>query len=72
MFCVSVKAGLKQVIIDIHDEGKGFDFENIPDPTTRENSDKVSGRGVFLMRRIMDNVDFYDNGSGLRMVKKLS
>ncbi len=69
--CVSVKARLKQVIIDIHDEGQGFDFENIPDPTARENSDRTSGRGVFLMRRLMDTVDFYDKGSGLRMVKDL-
>ncbi len=68
---VSVKIGPKQVLIDIHDEGKGFDFKNIPDPTARENSARASGRGVFLMRRIMDTVDFYDNGSGLRMVKNL-
>ena len=68
---VSVKAGPKQFLIDVHDEGRGFDYKSVPDPTTRDNADKVSGRGVFLMRRIMDAVDFYDNGSGVRMVKNL-
>ncbi len=47
----------------ISDEGRGFDFDNLPDPTAPENLLKLGGRGVFLMRQLSDNVVFYDNGS---------
>jgi len=69
---VQIKADRKQIILDVHDEGKGFDFQSLPDPTERDNAAKPSGRGVFLMRSIMDTVEFYDNGSGVKMIKKFS
>ena len=47
----------------ISDEGGGFDFDNLPDPTAPENLLKIGGRGVFLMRQLSDDVAFYDNGS---------
>lgn len=46
----------------IADEGKGFDFNNIPDPTEPENLEKPNGRGVFLMKNLADSVDFEENG----------
>ena len=46
----------------IKDEGDGFDFENIPDPTDPANIEKINGRGVFLMRNLADHVSFSDNG----------
>lgn len=69
---VHIKVDRKQIILDVHDEGKGFDFQSLPDPTARDNAAKPSGRGVFLMRSIMDRVEFYDNGSGVKMKKKFS
>src|SRR4051812_20042981 len=46
----------------ITDEGAGFDHANLPDPTDPENLDKVSGRGVFLMRQLSDSIKFEDEG----------
>lgn len=46
----------------IQDEGDGFDFTTIPDPTSPENLEKVGGRGIFLMKHLADEVSFEDNG----------
>jgi serine/threonine-protein kinase RsbW len=46
----------------VEDEGPGFDYNNLPDPTAPENIEKPHGRGVFLMRKLADNCDFQDNG----------
>jgi len=46
----------------IKDEGIGFDPENLPDPTDPENIEKPNGRGVFLMRRLADEVQFEEEG----------
>lgn len=47
----------------ISDEGPGFDYSNLPDPTAPENILKIGGRGVFLMKQLSDLVVFSDNGS---------
>jgi serine/threonine-protein kinase RsbW len=46
----------------IEDEGPGFDYDNLPDPTAPENIEKPHGRGVFLMKKLADNCAFEDNG----------
>jgi len=62
---VTLSLSLNNNIINfkIRDEGHGFDFQNLPDPTSPENLDKPSGRGVFLMKHLSDEVNFSDNGS---------
>ncbi len=57
--------------IEIKDEGSGFDHKCIPLPTEKENIEKLSGRGIFLIRNIMDVIEFLDNGSTIKMVKYL-
>lgn len=47
----------------IKDEGNGFDYETLPDPTAPENIEKIGGRGIFLMKHLSDEVKFKDNGS---------
>jgi serine/threonine-protein kinase RsbW len=47
----------------VRDEGKGFDFNNLPDPTDPANIEKVGGRGIFLMKHLADEVTFSDEGS---------
>ena len=47
----------------VKDEGRGFDFNNLPDPTDPENLEKPNGRGIFLMRNLADKVEFSENGS---------
>jgi serine/threonine-protein kinase RsbW len=56
----------------ITDQGSGFDFENIPDPTSPENIEKVNGRGVFLMKQLSDGVTFDDNGRVVELSFKLA
>lgn len=46
----------------VEDEGPGFDYDNLPDPTAPENIEKPHGRGVFLMRQLADECSFEDNG----------
>ena len=44
----------KNLFFKITDQGAGFDFENVPDPTSTENLEKPNGRCVFLMRQLAD------------------
>ena len=46
----------------VSDEGNGFDYSNLPDPTDPENVEKLNGRGVFLMKHLADAVAFHENG----------
>ena len=52
----------------IKDEGNGFEYNNVPDPTSPENLEKENGRGIFLMNHLCDNVNFEDNGSKIELV----
>ncbi len=47
---------------EISDEGAGFDYKSIPDPTKVENLEKTGGRGVFLMHQLSDRIKFVNNG----------
>jgi serine/threonine-protein kinase RsbW len=46
----------------VEDEGIGFDFHNLPDPTSPENLEKPGGRGIFLMKHLSDEVNFKESG----------
>lgn len=46
----------------IEDQGPGFDYDHLPDPTAPENREKPNGRGVFLMRNLADECTFEDDG----------
>ncbi len=56
-----------KILLTVKDEGPGFDYQNIPDPTSPENIENMSGRGVFLMSKLSDKIEFEDNGSFVRM-----
>ncbi len=60
---VSLQKAENNLTFIISDEGKGFDYSNLPDPTAPENLLKVGGRGVFLMKQLSDLVIFSNNGS---------
>ncbi|MPQ48514.1 ATP-binding protein [Marinifilum sp. N1E240] len=51
----------------VGDEGTGFDFANIPDPTLPENIEKTHGRGIFLMNHLADDIEFNENGALVEM-----
>ena len=54
----------------ITDEGSGFDWSDLPDPTDPQNLLKVSGRGVMLMRTFMDDVSYNESGNQVKMIKR--
>ena len=60
--------------IDVADEGAGLDVESYADPTLPENLLRASGRGIFLMRALMDEVHFRKLSPGMQitMVKRRS
>ena len=55
------------LIVTVSDEGTGFRPELIPDPTKPENIEKISGRGVFLMRNLSDGIEFNEQGNSVKM-----
>jgi len=57
--------------ITIMDEGPGFKFDTVPDPTKAENIENVSGRGVFLMSKLADKIKFNEQGNKVTMSFKI-
>lgn len=53
----------ENLMFSVADEGNGFDYTNLPDPTAPENLEKENGRGIFLIRNLADNIEFDKNGS---------
>ncbi len=60
---VTFKVKDNKIFFTVKDEGPGFDYTNLPDPTDPKNIEKLTGRGVFLMKHLSDNVSFEDNGT---------
>jgi serine/threonine-protein kinase RsbW len=59
--------------ISVHDEGAGFNPNDVPDPTQDQNLLKTSGRGIFFMRNFMDEVNWSADpkgGTSVRMIKR--
>lgn len=65
---VVLTIGEEDLEIEVKDEGGGFDPESVPDPLAAENLLKPSGRGIFLMRRLVDAVEFEFDDSGATIV----
>src|SRR5579872_2678669 len=61
----------QNLVITIRDEGKGLDPDQIPDPLAPENLLKTSGRGIFLMRSFMDEVEITPSQTGteIKLIK---
>jgi serine/threonine-protein kinase RsbW len=47
---------------EVEDEGRGFDYNSLSDPTSPENIENPGGRGIFLMRNLSDEVEFSNDG----------
>ncbi len=59
-----------EVSITIRDQGQGFDIGAVPDPTAAKNKMSTHGRGIYLMRALMDEVSFEEGGKVVHMRKK--
>jgi serine/threonine-protein kinase RsbW len=58
-----------EVSIAVKDEGSGFDINTVPDPTTRKNIEAAHGRGILMMKSLMDEVSFEEGGVVVHMRK---
>jgi len=65
---VEVTIKLDEVSVIVTDQGVGFDPESVPDPTLPDNISKSGGRGIFLMKALMDEVQFNERGNSVTLV----
>jgi len=73
-FETATKADVPELAIRIRDQGEGFDPEKVANPLDAENLLKSSGRGIFLIRNFMDDVQLQrapEGGMEIRMVKRV-
>ena len=73
-FATAASDGAPALLIAVRDQGEGFDPEEVPDPLTPENVLKSSGRGIFLIRSFMDDVEIGrapGGGMEIRMTKRV-
>ncbi|MFG0331682.1 MAG: ATP-binding protein [Phycisphaerales bacterium] len=59
-----------RVFLRVDDQGPGFDPDAVPDPTLDENLERLSGRGLLLMRAYMTEVSFNDTGNAITLVRR--
>lgn len=64
---LSLRLDDEQIRFVIQDEGNGFDFSNLPDPTAPENLKRTGGRGIFLMKHLADELNFKNNGQRVEL-----
>jgi serine/threonine-protein kinase RsbW len=71
---VEIKLSLNENMIKflITDEGDGFDYHGLPDPTAPENLNKPGGRGIFLMKHLSDEVQFREEGKVVELTFYMS
>ena len=55
------------ILFTIQDQGPGFDYQHLPDPTSPENIEKPGGRGIFLMKNLCDEVKFHEGGKKVEL-----
>jgi len=61
----------KRVIWTVTDEGPGFDYDHLPDPTAAENIENLTGRGVFIVKQLADQCVFNSTGNEVELHFKI-
>lgn len=65
---VEANVSPNEVTVRVTDEGRGFDPGALTDPTLPGNRSRPGGRGIFLIRKLMDRVEFNERGNSITMV----
>lgn len=65
---VEAVVGPDAVVVRVTDRGHGFDPNTVPDPTLPDNITRSGGRGIFLIRQLMDEVEFNESGTSITMI----
>jgi serine/threonine-protein kinase RsbW len=69
---VTAEAAGEKISVRVVDEGSGYDPTAVPDPTTPERIALSDGRGLFLIRNLVDEVTFSERGNAICMVLRRS
>jgi len=56
-----------EIIVQIEDEGEGFDINNVKNPTLKENVNNESGRGIFIIKNLSDSIEYNDKGNRVQL-----
>jgi len=64
---VNADVDAKRSVWTITDEGEGFDYNHLPDPTAEENLEKPTGRGVFILKHLADQCIFNSSGNEVEL-----
>jgi len=67
---ISYAIDAHRVIVRVRDEGGGFAFRTVPDPTSPDRLSVPSGRGIMLMRAYVDGIEYNERGNEVQLVKK--
>ena len=65
---VEVSIDSTRVELCVVDQGSGFDPSAVPDPTQPGNLERTGGRGLFLIRKLMDEVEYNERGNAVRLL----
>lgn len=65
---VEVEFSARGVAVEVMDEGAGFDPDAVVDPTEPAFLERTGGRGIFLLRKLMDEVQYNERGNAVRLV----
>ncbi|MDB5003679.1 MAG: ATP-binding protein [Mucilaginibacter sp.] len=68
---VNVEVDAKRATWTVTDEGEGFDYNHLPDPTAEENLESLTGRGVFIIKHLADQCVFNTKGNEVELLFKL-
>lgn len=68
---VNAEVDPKRAVWTITDEGNGFDYVHLADPTAPENLENLSGRGVFIIKHLADQCVFNDAGNEVELLFKI-
>ena len=68
---INAEVDSKRVIWTITDEGEGFDYDHLPDPTAEENLEALTGRGVFIVKQLADQCVFNSTGNEVELHFKI-
>jgi len=64
---IQIDCGNGNICIEVHDEGEGFDFELVEDPTLKNNIRKETGRGIHIMKSLCSKVEFRNQGKSVEI-----
>lgn len=65
---LEVRLSPTEIMVQVTDEGRGFDPRKVLDPTLPINRTRSGGRGIYLIRKLMDRVEFNERGNSITMV----